>query len=179
MNQCKKTAGILSPRHQFYYARELYSHQFYARALRQFKYFLTLKDGWSENKNRRLPSRLRLLSPSVSKGRSADTAVSGNALRRPPAPSCAAILDDGFTVKTCFIRPYTGMNRPLPVPVAIPSENLFLKTAMVIFRICWLCVCYDALGDHQKAFSCNEAAGKIKPYSAAYLWNKKYFDSVF
>lgn len=46
----QKNGGILSPRHQFYYARELYSHQFYARALRQFKYFLTLKDGWSENK---------------------------------------------------------------------------------------------------------------------------------
>ena len=40
-----------------------------------------------------------------------------------------------------------------------------------------LCVCYDRLGDRQKAMEYNERAGACKPYSQAYLYNKQYFDS--
>lgn len=38
-----------------------------------------------------------------------------------------------------------------------------------------LCVAYDRLGDYERAESYNEAAGRIKPDSRAYLENKKYF----
>ena len=41
-----------------------------------------------------------------------------------------------------------------------------------------LCVCYDKLGDPQKAKEYNERAGACKPYSQAYLYNKRYFDSL-
>ena len=41
-----------------------------------------------------------------------------------------------------------------------------------------LCVCYDKLGDRQKAKEYNERAGVCKPYSQAYLYNKRYFESL-
>ena len=41
-----------------------------------------------------------------------------------------------------------------------------------------LCVCYDRLGQRQKAEEYNERAGACKPYSKAYLYNKQYFDSL-
>ena len=41
-----------------------------------------------------------------------------------------------------------------------------------------LCVCYDRLGDRQKAIEYNQRAGTCKPYSQAYLYNKRYFDGL-
>ena len=40
----------LEPRHQFYYARELYYHERYEDAVRVFRVFLQEPDGWVENK---------------------------------------------------------------------------------------------------------------------------------
>ena len=40
-----------------------------------------------------------------------------------------------------------------------------------------LCVCYDKMGDRQKAEEYNDRAGACKPYSKAYLYNKQYFNS--
>ena len=39
-----------------------------------------------------------------------------------------------------------------------------------------MCVCYDRLGDYKRASACNEAAGKLKPQDANYLYNKRYFE---
>lgn len=41
-----------------------------------------------------------------------------------------------------------------------------------------LCVCYDKLGEHERANACNEEAGKLKPCDANYLYNKRYFASI-
>ena len=38
-----------------------------------------------------------------------------------------------------------------------------------------LCVCYDRLGQLERAAAHNEEAGKLRPRSSAYLHNKKYF----
>ena len=39
-----------------------------------------------------------------------------------------------------------------------------------------LCVCYDKLGQYEKAESCNEMAGKMKPESPAVFFNREYFE---
>lgn len=44
-----KKGMILSPREQFYYARELYYHKRYADAIHEFRMFLDGKQGWIEN----------------------------------------------------------------------------------------------------------------------------------
>ena len=38
-----------------------------------------------------------------------------------------------------------------------------------------LCVCYDRMGEREKAEQYNELAGYYKPYSEYYLQNKEYF----
>ena len=40
-----------------------------------------------------------------------------------------------------------------------------------------LCVCYDRLGDYEKAREYNQRAGEYKPDSPAYLANLEYFAS--
>ena len=38
-----------------------------------------------------------------------------------------------------------------------------------------LCVCYYKIGDIKNAIKYNEMAGKIKPSSSSYLYNKDFF----
>ena len=40
----------------------------------------------------------------------------------------------------------------------------------------WLAVCYDRLGEYEKAARYNEAAGALKPDDKSYLHNKTYFE---
>ncbi len=174
----QKNGGILSPRHQFYYARELYSHQFYARALRQFKYFLTLKDGWSENKI----DACRLASDCclhLSQKEEALTLLFQAMRYGVPGAELCCDLGRWFYSENLLHQAVYWYEQALACPRSDTVGKFISEDCYGYIPYMWLCVCYDALGDHQKAFSCNEAAGKIKPYSAAYLWNKKYFDSVF
>lgn len=39
-----------------------------------------------------------------------------------------------------------------------------------------LCVCYDKLGEEEKAKAYNDKAGNYKPNASAFLHNKAYFD---
>lgn len=41
-----------------------------------------------------------------------------------------------------------------------------------------LCVCYDRLGNYEKANACNESAGIYKPNDKNYLYNKRYFENI-
>ena len=40
------------------------------------------------------------------------------------------------------------------------------------------CVCYDRLGDHEKAAQYNQIAGQYRPDSPEYLQNLEYFSSL-
>ena len=42
-----------------------------------------------------------------------------------------------------------------------------------------LCVCYDRLGQKKKAREYNEKAGKLRPDSPAYQYNKAYYEKLF
>lgn len=42
----------------------------------------------------------------------------------------------------------------------------------------WLCVCYDRLGNTERAALWNERAGSYKPQDASYLHNKRYFETL-
>ena len=60
-----------------------------------------------------------------------------------------------------------------------------LRAGAFVFADCYgyipaiqLCVCYDRLGQLQKAQKYNELAGHFKPNNASYLHNKQYFDKI-
>ncbi len=41
-----------------------------------------------------------------------------------------------------------------------------------------LCVCWDHLGEHEKARQCNEKAGEIRPQSSQVAYNREYFRNL-
>lgn len=41
-----------------------------------------------------------------------------------------------------------------------------------------LAVCYDQLGEYEKANQCNEKAGAYKPNDKSYVYNRNYFKTI-
>ena len=66
----------------------------------------------------------------------------------------------------------------LKIPKNEYSGGFILPDCYDYIPLLQLCVCYDKLGDRQKAKEYNERAGVCKPYSKAYLYNKQYFEGI-
>ena len=41
-----------------------------------------------------------------------------------------------------------------------------------------LSVCYDRMGERERAYECHKMAGKCKPYGREYLKNEEYFRNM-
>lgn len=173
----QKNGGILSPRHQFYYGRELYDHQRYAEALEQFEAFLNRPDGFVVNKI----DACRLSCVCCTRLSDNDRALSfllkSLSYDVPGAEVCCDIGDWFYRAKKFKQAVYW-------YTAALSSEK-DAASGKFIYEDCYgyhpnlgLCLCYDALGEHKTAAAFNEAAGKIKPYGRAYLWNREYFGRI-
>jgi glycosyltransferase involved in cell wall biosynthesis len=165
---------VLSPREQFYYARELYYNARYQEAAAMFDRFLDEGKGWIENNI----EACRILG------------------------QCAAALQDADRTRKALVRSFTydapraelccEMGYYYFVRQQYPQAMWWYRAALLCSRNdtsgaftledCYgylpylqLCVCYDRLGQRDLAVACNEQAGRIRPQSAAYLHNKTYF----
>ena len=43
----------------------------------------------------------------------------------------------------------------------------------------WMCVCYDRLGEYERAAHCNELAGRCRPGDESVAFNRRYFAQIF
>lgn len=175
----KQEAGgePLSPRDQFYYGRELYYHQRYDRAKERLRGFLSAGQGWVENnleackilaycylETGDVYGALDALSASFRYGvpRAETCCELGNAFMR---------LEDYRTAAFWF-----ELARKLPRPEA---GGAFVSEDCYGFLPCiQLCVCYDRLGEREKAAAYNRLAGAFRPAAPAYLHNLTYFEGI-
>ena len=67
----------------------------------------------------------------------------------------------------------------LGLPKECKSGAFFSEDCHGFFPCIQLCVCYDRLGEFQKARDFNEKAGRFKPESQAYQFNKAYYQKIF
>lgn len=170
----KKT---LDPRQQYYYGRELYYHNLYQEAASALQQFLSMPDGWVENKieacsvcancyyalGQDLPALLVLLRSLT--------------FDCPRAEICCDIGShfmnhDNYEVAAYWYKTAANLGR---------ND----KTGGFIRPDCYdyipflqLCVCYDRLGDIDNAKMYNDKAGICKPDSKPYLFNRHYFESL-
>lgn len=171
-----KEGKTLTPRHMFYYARELYYHERYKEAIVQFEKFIDTNNGWIENKI----DAIRLLSycykkidnnynilPILFKSFELDT---------PRAEICCEIGYFFFN-KNNFLSAIYWYKQALNIPISITSGGFILKDCYDFIPYIQLCVCYDRIGEHKLANEYNNLAGKIKPENKSYKINKEYFFS--
>ena len=163
----------LSPRDQFYYARELYYHKRFAEAINLLNKFLDSNKGWFED----CIDACKILSYCYYEINEPDKALNSlfNSFKYtiPRGEICCDIgqhfLDRNRYNEAIFWYT-TASNLSIPA-----SEGFITIDCYGYIPLMQLCVCYFRIGDIENSKKYNELAGKIKPNDSAYLFNKEFF----
>lgn len=171
-----KNGGTLSPRLNFYYARELNDHERIEDAIRVYNDFIDSSGGWSENKIEACLNLSRIYKKRNERDKEFTVLTKSFSFAAPKA-AVACALGEWFLEKNDFKSAVFWFSTALSLRPE--TENLgFIERDYFEFIPCiWLSFCYDMLGKPELARSFNELAGRFKPNDASYLYNKKYFES--
>ncbi len=172
-----KDGKCLEPRHQYYYGRELYYHKYYKEAVSVLEQFLLSEDGWIENKIEACSVCARCYDEMGNDQAALLMLLRSMSFDRPRAELCCEI-GKYFLEHGNYHNAVYWYETALNTPENEYSGGFILPDCYDYIPLLQLCVCYDKLGDRNKAEEYNERAGACKPYSQSYLYNKRYFDSL-
>lgn len=172
-----KEGGQLEPRHQFYYARELYYHERYSEAVQVLRSFIKEPEGWVENKIDACLHLSYCLEKLGQREEAMKALTESFVYDRPRGEACCELgrlkLETGKLTQAVY-----WYSQAL---AANPDE----KTGAFVQKDCYgylpsvqLCVCYDRLGDHKRAYYYHQKAQKMKPDSKAVKLNQAYFERI-
>lgn len=166
----------LQPREQYYYGRELSTHERYEEAAAVLAGFLADGQGWLED----LIGACRELAACYQNLEQGEKAL--NALFH------SFVYDKPRAEVCCDIGYYYLARNDYEKAIfwyEIAASGKTGRAGGFIAPDCYgyipylqLCVCYDRLGDRARARQYNERAAKIKPDSSAVLYNRRYFDRI-
>ena len=172
-----RRGGVLDPRQRFYYARELLEAGEAGKAAALLKDLLAKREGWTPNLIEacgQLASCYRMLGQ---RDKVLPALLQGLSFGPPRAEQCCQLggyfLENGqldaaiFWYETALTRPEDDK-----------SGGFVNRDCRGYIPLMQLCLCYDRLGQKEKAEQYNERAGQIQPHDAAYLYNKQYFQGV-
>lgn len=164
----------LSPREQFYYARELFYNARYGDAVRVFEEFLDSGRGWIENNIEACRVLAQCHQALRQPGHALQALLRSFTYDAPRAELCCE-LGYHFFLKQHYDAAIHWYKSALLCPRKDTAGAFTLEDCYGYLPNLQLCVCYDRLGQTAQAVAHNEEAGKLRPQSAAYLHNKKYF----
>lgn len=172
-----KEGETLEPRHQFYYARELYYHGRHAEAIQVLEGFLKEPGAWIENK---IDACLHLAYCFEKLGRQEDAmkALTGSFVYdRPRGEACCELgklkMEAGKLEEAVYW--YT---QALTLDPDEQSGAFVQRDCYGYLPSIQLCVCYDRLGDHKRAYYYHQKSQKFKPDSEAVKQNQAYFERI-
>ncbi len=167
-------AGVkLDGRQKFYYGRELLFNKMYPEAAAVLEDFLN-GDGWSVNKAEACID-LYYAYKALNDEKRALSSVLQSFLIAPPCSQACCILGEYYMNRNDYDGAIYWYNAALTAAADEKSGAFFNRDFSGFIPLMQLCVLYDKKGEYEKAEIFNEEAGKIKPYNANYLSNKKYF----
>lgn len=167
----------LEPRQQYYYGRELYYHKQYEEAVSVFEQFLLSAEGWVENKIEACSICADCYYHLGQEHSALMTLLRSMSFDLPRAELCCDI-GKYFLEHGNYHNAIYWYETALHTQKNEYAGGFILPDCYDYIPLLQLCVCYDKIGDRQKAKEYNERAGICKPYSKAYLYNKHYFDSL-
>ena len=164
----------LDARQQFYYARELYYHQRYGHAIKIFHEFLENPGGWVENKIEACRQLAECYEHIGEQKERLEVLLNSFVFDIPRAETCCEI-GRAFLDKKEYKKAVFWYRQAL---AAVPGED----TGAFIQKDCYgflpaiqLCVCYDRLGEDEKALEFHKKSMEYKPDSPAVRQNEMYF----
>lgn len=167
----------MNARQTFYYSRELYDHARYSEAETSLENYLKRSDAWVQNKI----DACKILANckrALNKPDEILPALFYSFTIALPQGELLCEIAAHFMSINEFQQAIYWYEQASKVPLNMYDGGFHFKDCYDFIPYLQLCVCYDKLGDHQKAAYYNKLAGEIKPESEAYLSNLKYFESL-
>lgn len=167
----------LSARLSYYYARELMFNDRLDESIAAFENFLTRKDAWSEN----CISACEDLSSCYEQrgdNPNAFKAAFAAFYYSPPRAKTMCRIAELFLKQDRLQEAEYWYLSALSTPLPTYSLGFVEADYHGYIPAVSLCVVYDKLGRKDDAEKYNEIAGSFKPNSPAYLYNKKYFNTL-
>jgi glycosyltransferase involved in cell wall biosynthesis len=167
----------LCARELFYYARELYYNERYEEAVERFEEFLDDEGGWVEDKI----SASRDLAIVYYRLGQDENAV--HSLYRsfefdePRAEVCCDIGKHFFDREKFKIAAF-WYNVALSKNIEDFPQGFRVNDTYDFLPNIQLSVCYDRMGDYEKAYEHHLNSQKVKPENAAVIYNEKYFNGL-
>lgn len=169
--------GGLSPRMQFYYARELMYGGRTVEALREFEEFLKTKECWVEDKISACCNAAECCNK-LGKKEMAFEFLCLSFSYDAPRPEAACSLGTYLLEKKAYRAALFWYEIALKWKPQDVNISFFERDFNEFIPAIQLAVVYDCLGEKKRAKEYNNLAGTFKPHHSAFLSNKKYFDNV-
>ena len=168
----------LQPREEFYYGRELMYNNRFDDAIEVLTFFINSSFGFVENK---ISACKDLAFCYFSQNKNLEGLLSLFRSFQFDEPRAEICCDIGyyFLEKEEYTKAIFWYKLALTRTFDEKSSAFQIIDCYNYIPYLQLCVCYDKIGNYQKAFEYNELAGSIKPYDESYLYNKEYFNNFF
>lgn len=167
----------LEPREQFYYARELTYHGRDEEAADVLETFLADGLGWVEN-NIEACRTLSQCYHRLGESRRALSALLRSLAYGPPRAEICCDLGAWFFNRSDYLTAKYWYEQALSCTRNDRGGGFVIPDCYGYLPALQLCVCCYRLGDRAQAVAYNEMAGAIKPHSASYLFNQKFFEDT-
>ena len=171
-----ESGETLSPRDTFYYANELMDHRHFEEAIDYYKKFIDSKLGWIED-NIRACFKLADCYYELDDKDSALHSILQTLTYDSPRPETCCRMGFYFMEQHNNDAAIHWYHQALLYENQQPIsfQNTAFSTWLPHLQ---LCVLYDRLKQHDKAYHHNELARKYRPMDNKILGNKKYLDEI-
>lgn len=167
----------LDARGIFYYARELYEHGFYKKAISFFKRFLEREDAWVENQIEACLNLCMCLR-NINEYEEGLKYLFQSFIYDIPRSEIICEIGYHYFINQDYQKAIYWYQLALKNKPNIENGGFVRKECYDFIPYIQLCVCFDKIGDYQKAYYYNEQAGQINSTHPAYLHNRKYLKTV-
>lgn len=169
---------LCEPRQLFYYGRELYAHGRYEEAVSVFDRFLAEKDAWRENLIDACLQRSLCCKSLGEQQMRLDSLFCSFRYDVPRAEICCEI-GACFMERNDHETAAYWYERALAAPDCTKYGGFDYGDCRGYIPLMQLCVCYDRIGDHSRAWQYHLRAALIRPKSKEVIENQKYFERLF
>jgi glycosyltransferase involved in cell wall biosynthesis len=170
----KSEGKVFSPRMKFYYARELYYQQNYDDAIQMFEDFLSSEGAWRENCIDACQNLADIYHSLNEKEKAFHSLLRSFYYGKPRSEILCAIglhfmKNNDYSTAIFWYELASSQEAPLC------SGGFYLTDYYDYIPFMQLCVCYDKVGNREKAKCYNERAAELKPDDPSVEYNRKYF----
>lgn len=164
----------LEPRHQFYYGRELYYHSRYHEAIQIFEKFLEEPEGWVENCIDACV-QIAVCYEHLGKPRERLVALLSSFLFDAPRAEVCCEIGRAMMEENKYHQAVYWYHQALGMEMKEDTGAFVWRDCYGFLPAIQLCVCYDRLGDEERALEYHRKSMKYKPDSQAVKYNEEYF----